>query len=106
MAPLLLAPGGGAFRRIQEPFGSPQRFPIAAQVGLSREQSGFQMEVHMVSKETVKGTAQKAAGSIKEAAGKATGDRKLQAKGIADRAAGSAKKAVGKTKDAVHKATR
>jgi uncharacterized protein YjbJ (UPF0337 family) len=60
----------------------------------------------MVSKETVKGTAQKAVGSAKMAVGKATDNPKLRAKGMADKAAGSARKAVGKSKDAIHKATR
>lgn len=60
----------------------------------------------MVSKDTVRGTAQKAAGSVKVAAGKATGNRKLQAKGMADKAVGSAKRAVGKTKEAIRKAAR
>lgn len=65
------------------------------------------LEIHtMVSKETVRGSAQKAVGSVKEAAGKATGNRKLRAEGMTDKAAGSAKKAVGKTKDAIHRATR
>ena len=59
-----------------------------------------------MNKDTVKGATQKAVGSVKEAAGKATGDKKLVAKGVADRAAGSAKEAVGKTKTAVKKATK
>jgi uncharacterized protein YjbJ (UPF0337 family) len=59
-----------------------------------------------MNKDTVKGATQKGFGAVKEAAGKATGDRKLQAKGLADKAAGSAKEAVGKTKTAVKKAAR
>ena len=58
-----------------------------------------------MNKDTAKGKTQKAVGSIKEAAGKATGDKKLQANGVADRAVGSAKEAIGKTKAAVTKAT-
>ena len=38
---------------------------------------------------------------MKEAVGKATGDRKLQAKGAADKAAGKVQNAVGGAKDAV-----
>ena len=59
-----------------------------------------------MSKDGIKGATQKGVGSIKEAVGKATGNRKLEAEGLADRVAGSAKEAVGKAKDAVHKATR
>ncbi|HEY2356253.1 MAG TPA: CsbD family protein [Phenylobacterium sp.] len=59
-----------------------------------------------MNKDTAKGKTQKAVGSVKEAAGKATGDKKLQAKGVADRAVGSAKEAVGKTKTALKKATK
>ncbi|THD57450.1 CsbD family protein [Phenylobacterium sp.] len=59
-----------------------------------------------MNRDTAKGATQKAVGSIKEAAGKATGNKKLQAKGVADKAAGSAREVVGKTKTAVKKATR
>ncbi|HWD66737.1 MAG TPA: CsbD family protein [Caulobacteraceae bacterium] len=59
-----------------------------------------------MSKDTIKGTVQKARGSVKEAVGKAVGNDRLRAKGMADKAAGSARKAVGKAKDAIHKATR
>ena len=59
-----------------------------------------------MSKEGIEGATQKAAGSVKEAAGKATGNEKLQAEGMADKVAGSAEEGVGRTKDAVHKATK
>lgn len=59
-----------------------------------------------MNKDTAKGKTQKAVGSVKEAAGKATGDKKLQAKGVADKAAGAAKEAIGKTKTAVKKAAK
>jgi len=45
-------------------------------------------------------------GAVKEAAGKAVGNEKLQAEGMADKVVGSGKEAVGKAKDAVHKATK
>ena len=57
-------------------------------------------------KDRVDGAGQKAMGSIKEAAGKVTGDAKLQAEGKADKAAGSVKNAIGGAKDAVRDATR
>ena len=59
-----------------------------------------------MSKETVEGMAQRGVGAVKQAAGKAVGDQKLQAEGLADKAAGSVKEGFGKAKDAVHKATR
>ena len=59
-----------------------------------------------MSTDGIKGATQKAVGSVKEAAGKATGNEKLQAEGMADKATGSVKEGVGKAKDAVHKATK
>jgi uncharacterized protein YjbJ (UPF0337 family) len=43
---------------------------------------------------------------VKDAAGKLTGDQKMQAEGKADKAKGEARSAVGDVKDAVKKATR
>ena len=60
----------------------------------------------MVNKDQVAGVAKQVKGSIKEAAGKATGDAKLQGEGRADRAAGAAKNAIGGAKDAVREALR
>ena len=57
-------------------------------------------------KDRVKGSAQKAKGAIKEAAGKATGDAKLTAEGRADKAAGAVRNAAGSAKDAIRQATR
>ena len=59
-----------------------------------------------MSKEGIEGATQKGVGAIKQAAGKAVGNEKLQAEGLADKAAGSAKEAAGKAKDALHKATK
>lgn len=50
-----------------------------------------------------KGTAKQAKGNVKEAAGKVTGDKKLEFEGKADKAAGSVQKNVGKAKDAARK---
>jgi uncharacterized protein YjbJ (UPF0337 family) len=55
-------------------------------------------------KQHVKGAADKAKGSVKEAAGKLTGDKKMQAEGKLDKAKGDARKAVGDVKDAVRDA--
>jgi uncharacterized protein YjbJ (UPF0337 family) len=48
----------------------------------------------------VKNTAQSAKGSVKEATGRATGNRSLEAEGMADKTAGSLKQAGEKVKDA------
>jgi uncharacterized protein YjbJ (UPF0337 family) len=52
------------------------------------------------------GIGQKMAGKAKEAAGKLTGDSKLEAEGKADKAVGGAKNAVGGLKDAMREADR
>ena len=52
-------------------------------------------------KDRVKGAGKKFAGSVKEAAGKASGDRDVAAKGKAEKTAGEVQNAAGKTKDAV-----
>jgi uncharacterized protein YjbJ (UPF0337 family) len=54
-------------------------------------------------KETIKGTADKAKGSVKDAAGRITGDKNLQAEGKADKAAGAARQTAGDVKDAGRK---
>ncbi|HUZ67072.1 MAG TPA: CsbD family protein [Beijerinckiaceae bacterium] len=54
----------------------------------------------------VKGAADKAKGSIKEAAGKLTGDAKLQAEGKADKVKGTVQNAVGSAKDAIRENTK
>jgi uncharacterized protein YjbJ (UPF0337 family) len=55
-------------------------------------------------KEHVKGAADKAKGAIKDAAGKLTGDKELQAEGKMDKAKGAAHSTVGDAKDAVKRA--
>ena len=57
----------------------------------------------MSSVKKVKNKAQEAKGHLKEAAGKATNDRTLQAKGKGDKAAGNLKQAGEKVKDAFRK---
>jgi uncharacterized protein YjbJ (UPF0337 family) len=52
-------------------------------------------------KDRVDGAAKQMKGSVKEAAGKVTGDAKLQAEGKADKVTGKAQNAVGGLKDAV-----
>ena len=57
-------------------------------------------------KEHVKGAADKAKGAIKEAAGKMTGDKELQAEGKMDKAKGAVHSAVGDAKDAAKDAVK
>ena len=52
----------------------------------------------------IKGSAQKIKGDLKDSAGKALGDQKLQAEGKADKAKGKIKNAVGGIKDLVRDA--
>jgi uncharacterized protein YjbJ (UPF0337 family) len=56
-------------------------------------------------KDRIEGAGDKLKGNIKEAAGKVTGDSKLQAEGKADKASGSVKNFVGGVKDTVRDAT-
>jgi uncharacterized protein YjbJ (UPF0337 family) len=55
-------------------------------------------------KDQVKGAGKKAAGSVKQAAGKATGDRRMEAEGAAQKTAGKVQKGVGDVKDAARDA--
>ena len=57
-------------------------------------------------KEHIKGAADKVKGAVKDAAGKMTGDKDLQAEGKMDKAKGEAHKIAGDIKDAVKKAAR
>ncbi len=52
-------------------------------------------------KEHIKGAADKAKGAIKDAAGKLTGDKQMQAEGKFDKAKGAARETGGDVKDAV-----
>jgi uncharacterized protein YjbJ (UPF0337 family) len=52
-------------------------------------------------KDRIKGTAEQAKGNVKEVAGKALGDSKLEGEGKADQAKGKVQNAVGGLKDAL-----
>ena len=56
-------------------------------------------------KDRVAGSAKKTKGSVKEAIGKVTGDRKTRAKGTVEKTEGQAQNAVGGVKDTVREAT-
>ena len=58
----------------------------------------------MVDENRVQGAWDKVKGAVKETAGKATGDEKLEAEGKADKVAGKAESAVGGAKDTVRDA--
>jgi uncharacterized protein YjbJ (UPF0337 family) len=57
-------------------------------------------------KDRIEGSAKQAKGAIKQAAGKVTGDTKLQAEGAADKASGKVQNAVGGAKDAIRQAAK
>jgi uncharacterized protein YjbJ (UPF0337 family) len=55
-------------------------------------------------KDRVEGMGHQAKGAIKEAAGKVTGDSKMQAEGKTEKAAGKVQNAMGGAKDSVRNA--
>jgi uncharacterized protein YjbJ (UPF0337 family) len=55
-------------------------------------------------KDRVEGVGHQAKGAVKEAAGKMTGDQKMQAEGKGEKAAGKVQNAIGGAKDAVRDA--
>jgi uncharacterized protein YjbJ (UPF0337 family) len=58
----------------------------------------------MVNRDQVAGIAKQVKGSVKQAAGKATGNRRTEVEGVADKIAGKVQKAYGDVKDKVKKA--
>jgi len=57
-----------------------------------------------MNKDRIQGSAEQAKGKIKEVAGKATGDAKLESEGKAQKAAGKVQNTVGGMKDALKEA--
>jgi len=57
-----------------------------------------------MNKDRIEGSLEQAKGKMKEVAGKATGDAKLQGEGKADQVSGKIKNTVGGMKDAVKEA--
>ena len=55
-------------------------------------------------KDEMKGAAKDAKGSMKEAAGKMTGDDRMRAEGAAEKTAGKVQKGIGNLKDAARNA--
>lgn len=54
----------------------------------------------------MEGAGKQGKGAVKDAAGKVTGDKKLQAEGKLDKATGKAQSAAGKLKDKIRDAAR
>ena len=61
-------------------------------------------EMRVVNRDQIAGMAKQIKGSVKQAAGKATGNRRTQVEGMADKIAGKVQKAHGDVKDKVRKA--
>ncbi len=57
-----------------------------------------------MNKDRIEGAAQQVKGNVKEIAGRAVGDAKLQSEGKADKAEGKIRNAVGGVKDTVREA--
>jgi len=57
-----------------------------------------------MNKDRIQGSAEQAKGKVKEVAGKATGDSKLETEGKADQVAGKVQNTVGGIKDTVKEA--
>lgn len=55
----------------------------------------------MVNKDQVKGVAKEVKGSVKQAAGKATGNRSMEAEGAVEKTAGKVQKGFGDAKEKV-----
>jgi uncharacterized protein YjbJ (UPF0337 family) len=58
----------------------------------------------MVNRDQIAGTAKQAKGAVKDAAGKAVGNERLQAEGKADKVAGKVQKGYGDAKEEVRDA--
>lgn len=65
---------------------------------------GLTQEVNIMDRDRIEGSAKQVKGKIKDAAGKLTGDAKLQADGQADKTEGKVQNAVGGFKDKVRDA--
>ena len=59
----------------------------------------------MVDKDRIQGSAEQAKGKVKEVAGKASGDSKLEAEGKTQQVAGKVQNTIGGLKDTVKEAT-
>jgi uncharacterized protein YjbJ (UPF0337 family) len=78
----------------------------APQHPLRRYQRDQAIKELSMDSEHIKGAADKAKGAIKDAAGKLTGDQKLQTEGKVDKAKGAAHDVAGNIKDAARDLTK
>jgi uncharacterized protein YjbJ (UPF0337 family) len=62
--------------------------------------------IKVMDKDRIAGAAKQAKGAVKEAAGKITGDAKLEGEGKADKVAGKIQNAAGGVKDAIRDAAK
>jgi uncharacterized protein YjbJ (UPF0337 family) len=79
-------------------------YPCKGNRRLSVEFPDLILKGTIMDKDRINGAADQAKGSIKEAAGKVTGDAKLQTEGTLDKAKGKVESAIGGVKDAVRNA--
>jgi uncharacterized protein YjbJ (UPF0337 family) len=77
---------------------------VKPEYGADRYLLAIPTRILEMDKDRIEGSANQAKGAIKDAAGKITGDTKLQVEGKADKAAGKMQNAVGGAKDAVRDA--
>jgi uncharacterized protein YjbJ (UPF0337 family) len=68
-----------------------------------KQRSSGPMELSNMDKDRIAGAAKQAKGAVKEATGKALGDKKLVADGKSDKVEGKIQNAVGGLKDALKK---
>jgi uncharacterized protein YjbJ (UPF0337 family) len=79
----------------------PRRFPVPERnIDLDVTQPQKPGEDTLMDKDRIKGSARQAKGTVKEAAGKVLGDKKLETEGNAEKVAGEVQNAVGGLKDA------
>jgi uncharacterized protein YjbJ (UPF0337 family) len=90
------------------------RFSVAGLVCASKSRHGKEQNIDAaivlrpthsedmaMDKDRIKGSAEQAKGAVKEAAGKISGDKKLESEGKADKVAGKVQNAIGGLKDTV-----
>ena len=91
--------------RMNEPVPRPGARAVKPQPGTICSDRGWKCirteQEDDMDKDRIAGAAKQAKGAIKDAAGKVTGDTKMQAEGKADKAMGKAQNAVGGAKDAM-----
>jgi uncharacterized protein YjbJ (UPF0337 family) len=72
-------------------------YPIAT----SSVQRLFEIEVEIMDKDRIVGSAKEIKGAVKQAVGKAVGDAKLESEGKADKIEGKVQNAIGGIKDTI-----